>query len=130
MADCRNHYHRKKGTVLNGRSEQQYEMLIVGRFENNRPHPATSASEAAAIDEFAIEKFLPLFSNEAQRAARDKQRGAGHGAWFDAPCSEAANNGVWLEWTWNSLNAALVKREVVGQVSVLNIDQSLSYIIL
>ena len=62
MAESRNDCHSKKGTVLNGRSEQQYEVLIVGRFENNRLHPATSASEAAAIDEFAIEKFLPLFS--------------------------------------------------------------------
>ena len=122
MAESRNHYHRKKGTELNGRSKQQYQMLIVNRFENNWPHPATSANKAAAIDEFAIEKFLPFFSGEAQHATRDSRRGAGsgHGVWFDAPCSGAANNGVWLERTWCSLNEALVKRDVVSYVSILN----------
>lgn len=93
-------------------------MLIVHRFDNTYPHPARSALEAAAIDKYALEHFLNFFSEEAQRAALDRNQGARNGEWFDAPCFEAAKQSDWLEHTWNSLNDALVKRENIGYVGI------------
>ena len=95
-------------------------MLVVQRFEGELPAPATSPSEAAAIDEFGLESVLDFYSDEAQAAAHDKQRGVGE--WFDVACSEAASYRAWRAATWAALNNTLIERQKVGLVSKLALN--------